>query len=66
MGPQEKKFSDWFETQKKNGLVDIKVSLDPDAKVDDREEFFKELNDINEAIAQGKAVPINWKEIEGD
>ena len=64
MGPQEKKFTEWFEQEKKKGLVDLKVSVDETLTSVDREEFFGELNDMNEAIAQGKGVPIDWEKLE--
>jgi hypothetical protein len=66
MGPEEKKFTEWFNKQKSEGLVDLKVTMDPCAKVTDREALCAELNSINDAIESGKCTPIDWKEIENE
>ncbi len=65
MGPEEQKFNEWCAKKKKEGMVDIKFSLNPDSHNVDRETICAEINAMNEAIDAGKAVPINWKEIEG-
>lgn len=65
MGPEEAKFCAWYEKKKKEGMVDIKFTLDPESSVTDRETICAEINAMNEAIDAGKGVPINWKEIEG-
>jgi hypothetical protein len=65
MGPEEAKFSAWFERKKKEGMVDIKFTKSFDSTVTDRETICAEINAMNEAIDAGKCTPINWKEIEG-
>lgn len=45
MGPEETKFVNWFNEEKKKGLVDLKVTKDPFSdKTLDRETICKELN----------------------
>jgi hypothetical protein len=65
MGPEEKKFNEWFERKKKEGMVDFKLCIDENASLNDREVLCAEINAMNDAIDAGKGVPIDWKKIEG-
>lgn len=73
IGPEEKKFNEWLDFEKlENGLIDFKVSrafdninVKKDGSLDieytqtySREDFFQELNYINEAKAKGLCKPI--------
>lgn len=48
-GPEEIKYKNWVEEQFKKGLVDIKYEFNELTSIELREEFFKELNSMNEA-----------------
>lgn len=72
IGPEEKKFECWLEREKEKGLVDFKISrsieelslngdclnIEYTGSINNRESFFKELNDMNQAIEEGKGIPI--------
>lgn len=74
IGPEEKKFNEWLEFEKReNGLIDFKVSrafdninVKKDGSLDieytpitySREDFFQELNYINESKVKGLCKPI--------
>lgn len=72
IGPEEEKYNAWEKVQRENhGLTSIRVSLpikniecNKEGKLEieyendfTREDFYKELNYINEAIATGKCKP---------
>ncbi len=48
MNKETQKFADWFEQEKKNGLVDIKF-FTGDLSSSTTEHFFREANALNEA-----------------
>lgn len=73
LGPEEKKYNEWLKDQKENhGLTSIHVSFNIN-KIEcnkngnleieytnngkTREDLFKELNDMNEAILKGNFKP---------
>lgn len=74
IGPEEKKFNEWLEFEKReNGLIDFKVTKafdSIDCNKDDylnihyvesnytKEDYFRELNYINEAKTKGLCKPI--------
>jgi hypothetical protein len=66
MGHEEQKLNEWFNGEKKKGLVDFKITINPNVDMRNmtREQICADINAANDAIAQGKATPINWKELE--
>lgn len=70
IGPEEEKFNKWFEAEKKKGLEDFKLTTsrlpgDPPLDVN-REEFYKELNEINNAPVKHVATYRNGKTYDKD
>ena len=54
---EEAKYRKWFEEEKKKGLVDIKIFPNHETiRGADKESVYKELNEINDAIAKGDYV----------
>jgi hypothetical protein len=52
-GPEQLKLEAWYAEQKRNGLVDIKLTIDPRPGMT-VEELCRSLNECNDAIAAGK------------
>lgn len=42
----EAKLREWFEREKANGLVDLKIALNPDSTDLDRESVCREINEM--------------------
>ena len=67
MGPEEIKFTNWFNEEKKKGLVDLKVTKNPFSTTTlDRETICKELNAMNDAIANGDYHILTPKDFGGE
>jgi len=52
---EKEKFVAWFENEKKNGLIDFRVTLNPNGSGDE-ESLYRDLNQVNEMIASGQEV----------
>ena len=76
MGPEEAKLTKWFNEQKTKGLVDMKVTTS--SAFDNiqncqsvkcsktREELCRELNAMNDAIANGECTRLTAKDFGED
>ena len=52
--PEQQKYLKWWVEETKKGLVDVKLFINPNKPVEISEEIFKELNEINEKLANGE------------
>lgn len=57
--PEQQKYLKWCVEEKKKGLVDIKLFVNPFKPVGLSEEIFKELNEINEIMGNGEVETEN-------
>lgn len=66
--PEQQKYLKWWVEETKKGLVDVKICLKPcdrDRNVTS-EEIFKELNMINDAMANGECEKVVACDIDGN
>jgi len=47
---EKKKFEKWYKAEKKNGLIDFKIELSPNANANDEESIYRELNQVNHLL----------------
>jgi hypothetical protein len=66
MDSEEQKLNEWFNGERAKGLVDFKLTVDPDAiRSMTREELCADINAVNDAIAAGKTRRLSDKELDG-
>lgn len=52
--PEQQKYLKWWIEETKKGLVDVKLFVNPNKPAGLSEEIFRELNEINEKLANGE------------